>query len=131
MGLLVPTRRFFGGSLGSLRLSHWSYHGGRARLAQGWSKKVWRPANQSHALRGHSPRSGGPVGPGTIEQFVAIAKTWDYSRVDFVCEVSTNRKAVYLNFLFWAQFDFNAQGIGVIGVQERDSTVAHLREAWE
>jgi len=33
-------------------------------------------------------------------QFVAMAKTWAYSRMDFVCEVSTNRKAVYLNFLF-------------------------------
>jgi hypothetical protein len=51
-----------------------------------------------------------------------------FSRMDFVCEVSTNRKAVYLNFLFWSQFDFNSQGIGV---QHRDSTITHLREAWE
>ena len=65
---------------------------------------------------------------GTSHRFVAMAKTWDYSRMDFVCEVSTNRKAVYLNFLFWAQFDFNAQAIGV---QHRDSTIAHLSEAWE
>jgi hypothetical protein len=48
--------------------------------------------------------------------------------MDFVCEVSTNRKAVYLNFLFWAQFDFNAQGVYV---QQWDTTIARLREAWE
>lgn len=57
-----------------------------------------------------------------------MTKTWDYSRMDFVCEVSTNRKAVYLNFLFWAQFDFVALGVET---QQRDSTIAHIREAWE
>ena len=40
--------------------------------------------------------------------------------MDFVCE--------FLNFLFWAQFDFTALGVDA---QERDSTVAHIREAWE
>jgi hypothetical protein len=79
-------------------------------------------------FRGFVPEGFGLKGKDAIEQFVAMAKTGDYSRMDFVCEVSTNRKAVYLNFLFWAQFDFNSQGIGV---QQRDSTIAHLREAWE
>jgi hypothetical protein len=57
-----------------------------------------------------------------------MAKTWDYSRMDFVCEVSTNRKAVYLNFLFWANFDFSAQGIDA---QQKESSIAHIREAWD
>jgi hypothetical protein len=48
--------------------------------------------------------------------------------MDFACEVSTNRKAVYLNFLFWALFDFNAQGVDA---QQRDATIARLKEAWE
>ena len=73
-------------------------------------------------------RQFGLKGKDAVEQFVAIAKTWDYSRMDFVCEVSTNRKAVYLNFLFWAQFNFSAQGIDA---QQRDSTIAHMREAWD
>jgi hypothetical protein len=70
----------------------------------------------------------GLKGKDVVAQFVAMAKTWDYSRMDFVCEVSTNRKAVYLNFLFWTQFDFHAQGLCT---QQRDATIAHLREAWE
>jgi hypothetical protein len=61
-----------------------------------------------------------------VTQFIAMAKTWDYSRMDFVSEVSTNRKAVYLNFLFWAQFDFTALGVDA---QQRDATIARLREA--
>ena len=32
-------------------------------------------------------------------------EAWDYSRMDFVSEVSINRKAVYRNFLFWSQLD--------------------------
>ena len=57
-----------------------------------------------------------------------MRKTWDYSRMDFVCEVATNRKAVYLNLLFWGQFDFVPLGVDT---QQRDSTIAHIREAWE
>ncbi len=79
-------------------------------------------------FKGFVPDGFGLKEKDAVEQFVAMAKTWDYSRMDFVCEVSTNRKAVYLNFLFWAQFEFNAHGIDV---QQRDSTIVHLREAWE
>lgn len=79
-------------------------------------------------FEGFVPDQFGLKGKDVVAQFVAMAKTWDYSRMDFVCEVSTNRKAVYLNFLFWAHFDFNAQGIDA---KQRDSTIAHLREAWE
>lgn len=77
---------------------------------------------------GFVPDGFGLKGKDAIEQFVAMAKTWDYSRMDFVCEVSTNRKAIYLNFLFWAQFDFTAHGVDT---QQRESIIAHLREAWE
>ncbi len=48
-------------------------------------------------FRGLVPEGFGLKGKDAIEQFVAMAKTWDYSRMDFVCEVSANRKAVYLN----------------------------------
>lgn len=80
------------------------------------------------SFRGFVPDSFGLKGKDAVEQFVAMAKAWDYSRMDFVCEVSTNRKAVYLNLLFCAQFDFSAHGIDT---QQRKSTIAHLREAWE
>jgi hypothetical protein len=51
----------------------------------------------------------------------------DYSTRDFG-EMSASRKAVYLNFLFWAQFDFTGLGINE---QRRDAIIARLREAWE
>ena len=76
-------------------------------------------------FKGFVPDSFGLKGRDAVEQFVAMAKTWGYSRMDFLCEVSTNRKAVYLNFLFWAD---RAQGIDA---QQRDSTFAHIREAWD
>jgi hypothetical protein len=52
----------------------------------------------------------------------------DYSTVDFVCEVSANRKAVYLNFLFWAQLDFTPLGIEQT---QRDAIIKKLGEAWD
>ena len=79
-------------------------------------------------FKGFVPDSFGLKGKDAVEQFVVMAKTWDYSRMDFVCEVSTNRKGVYLNFLFWANFDFSAQGIDA---QQKESTIAHIREAWD
>ena len=109
--------------------------------------EYWIPAEQIHVFnasiegrisvesgffgsgfKGFVPDSRGLKGKDAVEQFVAMAKTWDYSRMDFVCEVSTNRKAVYLNFLFWANFDFSAQGIDA---QQKESTIAHIREAWD
>jgi hypothetical protein len=79
-------------------------------------------------FKGVIPDRFGLEGKDAVAQFVVMAKTWDYSRMDFVCEVSTNRKAIYLNFLFWVQFDFAAVGINQ---QERDATIERLREAWD
>jgi len=78
-------------------------------------------------FKGFIPDGFGLKGKDAVAQFVAMAKTWDYSRMDFVCEVATNRKAVYLNFLFWSQFDFNIVGISH---EQRDATIERLREAW-
>lgn len=79
-------------------------------------------------FRGFIPEGFGLKGKDAVAQFVAMAKTWDYSRMDFVCEVATNRKAVYLNFLFWSQFDFSTLGIND---QQRDATIGRLKEAWD
>jgi len=79
-------------------------------------------------FKGFVPDGFGLKGKDVVAQFVAMVKLWDYSRMDFVCEVSTNRKAVYLNFWFWTQFDFSAQGVDF---QQRNATIARLREAWD
>ena len=47
------------------------------------------------AFRGFIPDGFGLRGKDAVAQFVAMAKTWDDSRMDFICEVATNRKAVY------------------------------------
>ena len=39
-----------------------------------------------------------------------------------------NRKAVYLNFLFWAQLDFTPLGIEQT---QRDAIIKKLGEAWD
>jgi hypothetical protein len=63
-----------------------------------------------------------------LSQFVTMSKMLECGMPDFVCEVSANRKVVYLNFLFWAQFDFAPPGIGQT---QRDSVIRKLREAWD
>jgi hypothetical protein len=40
-------------------------------------------------------------GKDVIKQFVIMSKTWDYNWMDFVLEVSANRKTLFQNFLFW------------------------------
>lgn len=79
-------------------------------------------------FKGFIPDGFGLKGKDAVAQFVAMTKTLDYSRMDFVCEVAANRKAVYLNFLFWSQFDFNTVGIND---QQRDAIIENLREAWD
>ena len=79
-------------------------------------------------FKGFVPDGFGLKGKDAVAQFVAMAKTWDYSGMDFVCEVSTNRKAVYLNLLFWAQFDFTSLGVNQ---QQRDAIIVRLRDPWD
>ncbi|SRR6266700_4403213 len=80
------------------------------------------------AFSGCVPDKFGLQGKDVVQQFVAMCGTWDYSRMDFVCEVSTNRKAIYLNFLLWAQFDFNHLGIGQ---PQREMIIGKIAEAWD
>jgi hypothetical protein len=79
-------------------------------------------------FKGCLPEKFNLQGKDVVSQFVTMSNTWEYSRMDFVCEVSTNRKAVFLNFLFWAQFDFAPFGIEMA---RRDAVITKLREAWE
>jgi hypothetical protein len=73
---------------------------------------------QMHVLRGRDAAG----------QFVTLAKAWGYSRMDSVCEVSANRKAVYLNSWFRVQSDFASAGIDS---QQKRNVLDGLRQAWE
>jgi hypothetical protein len=79
------------------------------------------------AFKGCVPERFGLQDKDAVQQFLALSTTWNYSRMDFVCEVSANRKAMFLNLLFWAQFDFTPFGINQ---QQRDATIGRLKEAW-
>jgi hypothetical protein len=85
-------------------------------------------ADFGEGFKGWVPEKFNLHGKDVVSQFVTMSKTWDYSRMDFVCEVSTNRKAVFLNFSFWAQFDFTPLGVER---PQRDAIITKLREAWD
>ena len=61
-------------------------------------------------------------------QFVALSKTWGYSTFDVVCEISANRKSIFLNWLYWVQHDFSELGISV---EQKESLLGNLKLCWE
>jgi hypothetical protein len=77
---------------------------------------------------GYVPQKYGLAGRDAIGQFVILAKSWAHSPMDFACEVSANRKSVYLNSWFWAQHDF--ANFGIDSRQKRD-IINRLGQAWE
>jgi len=77
---------------------------------------------------GHVPDAHGLRGRDAITQLSTLAKTWDYSTFDVTCEVSANRKAVFLNCLFWAQHDFSESDVSR---QQRDEFISNLKKVWE
>lgn len=77
---------------------------------------------------GHVPEAYGLKGKTAIEQFVALSKTWEYSRMDVACEVSANRKTIFLNWLFWTQHDFSEFGISD---EQREASLSNLKRCWE
>jgi len=116
-------------------------------VGTGMHMEYWIPAGQldsfNHAISdaitvreaffgpgfvGYIPEGYGLRGKGAVEQFVILAKTWDYSRMDFVCEVSANRKAIYINSHFWVQHDF--AGVGIDSERKRN-VMDRLRQVWE
>jgi len=60
---------------------------------------------------GFVPDNFGLRSKNATEQFVCLAKTFDYSGMDFVCETGANAKAVYLNYPFWTARDFESLGV--------------------
>jgi len=80
------------------------------------------------AFSGHVPENYGLKGKDAKAQFVALLRSWDYSRFDVTCEVSANPKAVYLNHLFWVGHDFSDSGISKQGQQ---AFIKNLKEIWE
>ena len=66
-------------------------------------------------------------GKDAATQMSTLAKTWDYSTFDVACEISANRKSVYLNCLFCAQYDSAESGVSR---QQRDDFISNLKKLW-
>jgi len=62
-------------------------------------------------FEGYVPANGRLKERSATQQFVDLARLWQFNSVDFGREVLTNRKAIYLNCWFWAQHNFSKHGI--------------------
>jgi len=80
------------------------------------------------AFIGYVPDAFGLKGKNATDQFVTLSETWEYSTFDVSCEISTNRKAVFLNWLFWAQNDFSDFGISE---EQRGNILGNLKQCWD
>jgi hypothetical protein len=81
-----------------------------------------------HEFKGLIPEKFGLTGKDAVAQFVALHGAWQDSRFDFACEVSANRKCVFLNWLFWSGYDFSAFEITE---NQRDEILKALRKCWD
>jgi len=70
----------------------------------------------------------GLKGKDATTQLSTLAKTWDYSTSDVACEISANRKSVYLNCLCWAHHDFSESDASR---QQRADFISNLKKLWE
>lgn len=66
-------------------------------------------------------------GKNAIEQFRMLTASMNYSPFDFVCEITANRKACFLNYSFWACHDFTSIGISNA---ERERCLKYIRDCW-
>jgi hypothetical protein len=79
-------------------------------------------------FKGYVPDQHVLKGKGAFAQFVAMARTSDRSSSDFTSHVSANRKAVYLNCLYWENCDFSEYRIDQ---QQKKLFLKSLKRAWE
>lgn len=80
------------------------------------------------AFTGHIPGEFLLNGKDARAQFVALSRSWEYSTFDVACEVSANRKAIFLNWLFWLQHDFSEFGVSQ---EQREVMLRRLQQCWE
>jgi len=55
---------------------------------------------------GFVPSQFGLKGKTARDQFICLVGTFGYNGMDFHCELSANKKAVFLNFPFWVQAEY-------------------------
>lgn len=78
-------------------------------------------------FRGFIPNKAGLKGKDVIAQFADLVKLYDNNLADFQAELKTNDLAVFLNYPFWLQHDFSAEGISLA---KRDRVLETLQKLW-
>lgn len=87
-----------------------------------------REAYFGPSFTGYIPDGYNLKGKDATAQFVALYKTWGYNTFDVACEVSANRKAVFLNWLYWSWRDFSLLGVNH---EERGIFLERLKQCWQ
>ena len=77
---------------------------------------------------GFVPPEFGLKGKNARDQFVCLVGTFDYSGMDFLCELAANKKAVFLNFAFWEQTDFFADGVSA---EQKAKVLGAIQKVWK
>ena len=78
-------------------------------------------------FKGIIPSKFGLRGKDATTQFVALARTLDYSAMDFQCEITANHATIFLNYPFWMQRVFLDQGIQKT---EQDRVLIAIQTIW-
>ena len=80
------------------------------------------------AFTGLVPSNFMLAGKDAVQQLVALDRILAYSGFDFICEVAANHVAVFLHYPFWAQRDFDAEGVPR---ERRDRILAATAARWK
>ena len=84
-------------------------------------------AYYGNEFRGYIPDKFALKGRDAIEQFSWLVGTFDYSTMDFQCEIRANNLAVFLHYAFWMQHDFSREGIFD---SEKNKILAFIKDVW-
>jgi hypothetical protein len=101
------------------------------RLAE-FNSEIGDTIRMTHAFFGDAytgfiPSQFGLAHKNATEQLVCMAAAFDYSGMDFICEITANHKAIYLNFPFWLSRDFSSRGVSL---SQRDRVLDAIRQLW-
>ncbi|HEV2135077.1 MAG TPA: hypothetical protein VGR47_12635 [Terracidiphilus sp.] len=78
-------------------------------------------------FHGYVPTQYGLRGKDASAQFVALARTLDYSPMDFRGEIAANHIAIFLNYGFWRQHAFSNEHITKA---EHDRVLNAIQKIW-
>jgi hypothetical protein len=76
---------------------------------------------------GYIPERFGLAGKNASEQFITLARSWEYSSFDFALEIAANRLATFLHFPYWTQRNFEQDGIAI---EHRNEALEYVQQAW-